>query len=310
MLSEDGTHEDLWQGESQTAVDGGRAKGTRSRWVQVSLVLAFSYSGLSEQKFCEKNNVDRSNLRYWRRRQAALDDEPARVAFLEHPAGVRFLHQLQTAAHFVFGQQAGVGIGSIVQFLDLCGLAPYVALSEGHQHGVQARLQEAIVDFGLQQAPPPTPAPEPVDADVIEVHVERQPVTIALDETYHPAPCLVAMDPRSGFIFNERYADAVNTDTWLEQLNARLAGLHVEVIQTVSDQGKAVVAVAQRLGVHFSPDLFHLLQPLVRSVLRPLHKAVADADKALRRAIERSEAMPQTAPAGQHRPAREALDRA
>jgi hypothetical protein len=52
--------------------------------------------------------------------------------------------------------------------------------------------------------------------------------TACEDETLHPATCLVALEPVSGFILLEQYAADRTAATWMEALSTACVGLPIE----------------------------------------------------------------------------------
>ena len=163
-------------------------------------------------------------------------------AFFESPVGVACLHRLVVAAHVVITLLGAGGIRLVCQFVELTGLAPFVASSYSAQHAVSMAVEKRLG------------AAMPI-----------KPITVGEDETFHPAPCLVAMEPASGFILLEKYTDDRQADTWTQCLAEATQGLRVEIIQSTSDEGRSLCHhVEQDLGGHHSPDLFHVQQELVQ----------------------------------------------
>lgn len=64
---------------------------------------------------------------------------------------------------------------------------------------------------------------------------------MAGDETFHPKPCLVAIEPISNYILAEKYSEKRDADSWSKVMKEKLNGLPVEVIQVASDEGKGLV---------------------------------------------------------------------
>ncbi len=67
--------------------------------------------------------VAESTIRYWMNRKSKHHLDAETVAFLESPAGVRFLQRQMVAQHFVFGLMGGCGPSLHRYFLQLTGLA-------------------------------------------------------------------------------------------------------------------------------------------------------------------------------------------
>ena len=106
-------------------------------------------------------------------------------------------------------------------------------------------------------------------------------ITACQDETFHPEPCLVAIEPVSNFILLERYAPKRTADEWDAAMEQALEGLPVVVVQSTSDQARAIRChVDKSLGAHHSPDLFHVQQDLVKGTAAALEARLRQADKA------------------------------
>src|SRR5262249_22935736 len=103
--------------------------------------------------------------------------------------------------------------------------------------------------------------------------------------------CLVGMEPVSNYILLEHTAEARDQDTWNALMAGALAPLKCRVIQSTSDEAPGLLAYVEHpLGVHHSPDLFHVQHALSKAVAAPLAakqraatKAVAQAEETLKR---------------------------
>ena len=207
----------------------------------------------SQRQLAEELDIPRSTLQYWLDRRATLDEDPVMKAFFESPVGVACLHRLVVAAHVVITLLGAGGIRLVCQFVELTGLAPFVASSYSAQHAVSMAVEKAVVAFGQ------------AETQRLGAAMPIKPITVGEDETFHPAPCLVAMEPASGFILLEKYTDDRQADTWTQCLAEATQGLRVEIIQSTSDEGRSLCHhVEQDLGGHHSPDLFHVQQELVQ----------------------------------------------
>jgi hypothetical protein len=105
-------------------------------------------------------------------------------------------------------------------------------------------------------------------------------ITTCADETFHPKPCLVAMEPVSNFILTEKYSEKRDAESWSLAMKEGLKNLPVEVIQATSDEGKGLIKfVEKELGAHHSPDLFHVQQELSRATSAPLNAKLTQAER-------------------------------
>jgi hypothetical protein len=209
----------------------------------------------SQRHFARGQDLPRSTLRHWLRRQQALDAPAPEVAFFESPAGLDFLHRLLVAAHLVFTQQGPGGLRLVSLFLRLCRLDRFVAASYGAQQRLGRALEEAVLAY------------ERDERRRLAASMAPREVTACQDETFHPQVCLVAIEPVSNFLLLERYVRQRDQPTWDAAMRQALEGLPVTVVQTLGDQAKALVAHAEHgLGVPKGPDLFHLQQDLCRAL--------------------------------------------
>jgi hypothetical protein len=197
----------------------------------------------------------------------------SQVRFLESPEGLAFLHRLWTAIHLVFVQANDCGLRNVGWFLRLAGLDEFLPTSYGAQQAFACHMETLLADFGREED------------QRLAAQMPPREISLCEDETFHPQICLVAIEPVSNFLLLEQYAPQRDTATWTHCLDERLAGWSVTVLQVTSDEAKALIAHAeQSLGVHHSPDLFHVQQDLVRGTSLALagqtaraHQAVADA---------------------------------
>jgi Family of unknown function (DUF6399) len=176
--------------------------------------------------------------------------------------------------HLVFGQSHDCGIRSIGWFLELSKLDCFVASSYGSQHAVASQVEQLIGQFGQDED------------QRLGQQMQKRKITLCEDETFHPQICLVAIEPVSNFLILEAYADNRNAVTWNACVDDALKPFCVDVIQCVSDQAAALLSHAQsHLGVHHSPDIFHVQYELSKAtslaLKRQEQKARDDCDVAI-----------------------------
>ena len=195
--------------------------------------------GSSQRTICEDLRVPRSTLQYWLTRQGSIDESPEVIAFFESPAGVRFLHRLVVGAQFVMNLEGNCGIRLVCQYLELTGLAHFVASSYGSQQQVSQVMEEQTVAFGQ------------TEKTRLGRQMRRKEITVCEDENFHSEVCLVGIEPASNFIVLEEYAANRSAATWTEKLARATEGLPVDVIQGTSDEAKGICAhVKTDLGAH------------------------------------------------------------
>jgi Family of unknown function (DUF6399) len=229
----------------------------------------------SLRAFAEQHDLPPSTLHYWqRRREQIAAPEPLRD-FFESPTGLAFLQRLTVAAHLVFQQANAVGIRPLICFFEYAGLAPFLACSYGVHQGLASTLQGLLVDYGTEQR------------ESLASAMPARKITLCDDEVYLTQdPCLVAMDPVSGFLIVECYQSHRDADTWNRVVEQGLKGLSVEVVQGTSDMALGIIAhVTNGLGAHHSPDLMHLQQDLHRATSLPLQTQVKQAQEGVADAV-------------------------
>ncbi len=230
--------------------------------------------GSTQRASADTAGVSRGTLRYWSDRRRALDLPPQVASFLETPAGLTWLHRLVHASVFTMTLRGPQGIRMVCEFLELSGLAEVVAASFGSIQKLTLGMQEQVAAIAAEQR------------EELSQSMPSKPITVSEDETFHPDTCLVAIEPASNFILLERYVERRDAETWNTQMDKALEGLPVQVVQTTSDQGKALLRHARDQQAHHSPDVFHPQHDLIRATALPLahrlRRATEDYDKAVR----------------------------
>jgi hypothetical protein len=233
-----------------------------------------STEATSQRDYARQHDVPRTTLQYWLARKQALDASPATVTFFESLDGIAFLHRLTAALQFVVTYVGANGLRSVQKVIELAGLQPFVANSFGSRQKLGQQMEKHLGEFGRQQR------------EELAAHMAPKQITVCEDETFHPATCLVAIEPVSNFILVEAYADRRDAATWNAALQQGLQGLPVRVIQSTSDEGKGLLAhVRDGLCAHHSPDLFHAQQELTRATSIALSARVRHAEQAARDAL-------------------------
>jgi Family of unknown function (DUF6399) len=120
---------------------------------------------------------------------------------------------------------------------------------------------------------------------------QMKPKTITLvpDEHFHAGkPCLVGLEPVSGFILVECYRDRRDADTWQEAIQEGTRGMAVQIVQVTSDEASALICLAHNgLEVAHSPDLFHGQHNTLKPLLLPFSRPIQHAQKELEKAKQR-----------------------
>jgi hypothetical protein len=225
----------------------------------------------SARAFAQQAGLPPATLHYWCQRQQLTDAPTELVHFFDSPQGLAFLKRLLLALHLVFQQAGPIGIRPLCRFLELAGLAPFVAASYGvHQH-LADELQQLLHQYDEDERQRLAPAMPP------------KTISVCADEHFHATqPCLVAIEPVANFILVETYQPRRDADTWNATLHKAVAGLPVTVVQVTSDLAAGLVTHAREgLGAHHSPDLMHVQKDLTQAASLPLHRHSEQAQQQL-----------------------------
>jgi hypothetical protein len=218
--------------------------------------------------------------------------------FFQSGPGLAFLHRLVLALHLVCVEVGACGIRLVCLLLNLTRLDRFVAASYGAQQQVNLQVEQAIVDY--RQA----------ETARLAKNMPRKAITVTQDETFTGGLCLVAIEPVSNFIILEQLAQSRDQDIWNALMAPALASFNCDVIQSTSDEAPGLLAyVEHHLGVHHSPDVFHVQHALSKAVCAPLATKERAADKALSEAKERLDPMQARLESASAQPAKRGLGR-
>jgi Family of unknown function (DUF6399) len=249
------------------------------RWSRAAVVNALdSFADAdqpSQRQHAQQLGIPHATFNYWTRRYGPDQDDPVDV-FFRSAAGELVLRRIFTAALVVFQQRGACGIRLVREFLQLTQLDRFVACSRGALHPLAAHLESNLVAFRDAEQP------------ALAQQMKPGTITLVADEHFHSGkPCLVGLEPVSGFLLVECYRDHRDAHTWKEAIAESKRGMPVEVIQMTSDLARALVCCAEKgLGVAHSPDLFHGQRDLLKPLLLPLARPIQQVEKDLRKAME------------------------
>lgn len=217
------------------------AKPKKNRQEKSALLIDFAAAArrLGERKASKSVGIARSTLYEWRSQKNSIALPDQIIDFFECPIGIEFLNGLIATMLFVMIQVGGCGIRTVCLFLKLSKLSYFVASSYGAIQAMVKQMELDIVDFGVEER------------KELSKTMPPKKITICNDETFHPSPCLVSIEPVSNFILVEEYSEKRDAESWSEAMKQGLEGLPVDVIQVTSDEGKGVVKyIEKELGVH------------------------------------------------------------
>ncbi len=225
------------------------------------------HSGISERELAKQIDIPRSTWRHWQERRGKIEEDPNAVAFFTSPSGVDFLHRFTVAIHFATSFLGAGGVRLVCTFLELSGLSSFIASSYGAQRKISKEMEKEIGTFGKQEE------------KKLSAEMEPKKICIAEDETYHEKPCLVAIEPVSGYILLEEYAKDRKAETWNERLSEAIENKPIEIIQSTSDEGRGIIShVKNGIGAHHAPDVFQVQQEISRAVSGSLAGKVRQAE--------------------------------
>jgi hypothetical protein len=262
----------------QQTTAGAAARQDPDPWTRADTAQAFAdfadpyHPPFSQRQYAQEHAIPRSTLGDWLRRPDPAGLDPQLVAFFRCPAGEAFLRRLVYAAALVFTQHNACGIRQVGLFLRFAQLDQLVGSSYGALHPLAVSLETTLAAFEAQHRP------------LLAAPMSPRSITACADENFHGRQmCLVAIEPLSGFLLLEAYADNRDASTWADALNKATCDLPVEIIQLTSDLARGLLCCAGQLQAVHSPDLFHLQRDLSGPVLLPLGRRVRQADKELQK---------------------------
>ena len=236
--------------------------------------------GLTPTAVARELGVPRSTLRDWIARTRGGSLTPGQRAFFETPDGLALLRTLLVAAIFVMNLCGGLGVTMVRTFFTHAGLDELIACSETSLCRMRRAMITAIGAWG--------------DAEDRELarSMPTRDILACVDENFHAAMMLVAMEPVSGMLLVERYATRRDGATWADALREAKAVWPVRLLALVGDEAKGLIRCAQKhLGVLKASDLFHVQYEISRGVGGTVGRTVREAERNLETARADREAV-------------------
>lgn len=238
-------------------------------------------SGQSQELVAQQNNVPRTTLEHWikRRKELKCQYDPEVTTFFESPAGIAFLHRLLVTTLLIFHTNGGCGLPSIHKFLMMSTLSGFIGSSLGTLHKMSSQIDQLLREFGESER------------ERLGTAMPNRKITGCGDETFfHEKMMMVFMEATSGFILAEQEEEKRDAATWKKVIEVALKGLNVELIQVTGDEaGGLTSAVVNLLGIHKSPDLFHIQQEITKGLTSHLARRTKRAEEALKKCTEERE---------------------
>jgi hypothetical protein len=228
---------------------------------------------VSQRQYAQVTGIPRTTLQGWMARSTSPEKDAEIHAFFETPAGAALLQRILLAAHLAMCWMGAGGIRLVCLFVTVAGLSRFIANSYGAQHGIAAEIQAALVEFGN------------AERARLAAAMPAREITRCEDETFLKGGiCLVAVEPVSGFVVLEAFAEHRDAETWKAAVDEATDGMPVGVVQIASDEAKALIRHAEDVGAHHSPDLFHVQHEICQAVSLPLHNRRSRAEEELGKA--------------------------
>jgi len=254
----------------------------RSRIDISQKVIAFdvlknlSNSKRSDRELSALLEVPNSTMRSWKDQSNSFESPSGWIDFFSTPDGAQFLQRVVTAVILVI-EYGPSGVRGAQEVLRLSGLSKFVASSNGALSDYSKRIEEYIIVFGEKEE------------ERLAAKMRARKITAGLDEMFRRRqPCLVAIEVVSNFILLEKFTEDRKAETWKQEINARVAGLPIEIGQVVSDSCGALTSYAKDIGAGHSPDLFHAQYELAKATAAPLASQERAAQKAVDKAGDKA----------------------
>ena len=117
-------------------------------------------------------------------------------------------------------------------------------------------------------------------------------IPLVEDETHHPSPCLVAIEPNSNYILVEQYSATRDAKAWDAAVAHATKGLDVEVEQVTSDLARGIrLHVRVGLRAWHNADVVHVQYDASRATGAALAVQERRAEETLNEAREALEAV-------------------
>ena len=235
--------------------------------IEAKVILRLA-EGETERECAAGIGIPKSTVHRRRAHFDALAVPASVFAFFTSQPGVAILKRLVDSLIFCIHELAGQGLRVVENVLRLSGLDRFVAASPSAL-GSRAQFMEVLLlrydveeKKRLGQAMP------------------LRRISLLEDETWLTKMCLVGMEARSGFILLEKPSEKRDGESWAAAMAKGLEGFRVRIMQVTSDEARGLLHHAKvGLGVHHTPDLFHVQRELSRGLAAPLAAQVRTAEK-------------------------------
>jgi hypothetical protein len=225
-------------------------------------------------------NVPLSTLRSRRDMlQKAFGPELAKN--LESPELMHEIVKMLYVALIEFAVYGGMGISTFVRFIKSTFLGELFPTSESYWLGRKDEINRVINDraatkFGELSK---------------DLEMNRDQITAILDEVFFSGkPVLVIVEASSRFVFSQSLRENRKTEEWLDVATKSMGPLIKNLHSMVVDRGQALAALARKLGIPVTTDLFHVIHAIFSAFILSLNRRI----NTLRKEIVKLEKKEQT----------------
>lgn len=250
-------------------------------------------SGKSARESANLIDVPNSTAQYWRSQTTEIQSREV-DNFLITNTGKEFLRTITLAAAYAVHYEKG-GIRAMQTFLRMSKLDAFVAKSYGALHEFYVRIEKHIQLFGAQEEKKMIDFMKNKNfalAKIKQSHQEnpltaKRKIIVALDELFRKRqPCLVAMDPVSGYKILEKFTKDRKAETWDAELSPRLETLECCLEFGVGDLCGALKSHVESQGATHIPDHFHIVYEITKATAGGLASQEREFQKLLDKAEE------------------------
>lgn len=190
-----------------------------------------------------------------------------------------WLHRMMIAAITTFVLEGGVGADRLSVFFHRVRLEKEIGVSPSALRTQIVEVEKLVARYGTEQ--------ETVNKEKIKE------IIVGGDETFFREKLiLVLMELSSGYLLLEEFREERTFTTWQDAVSKRLGELGCEVRMFTSDRGKSLIKLAlEEFGCDAGADLFHAQQDLSRWQGLVFKRKIDKADKAVKDAQEKLNAI-------------------
>jgi hypothetical protein len=224
--------------------------------------------GKTERGCAVELGIPKSTVHRCRAHFDALEVPASVFAFFTSQPGVAVLKRLVDSLLFCVHEVAGQGLRVVENVLRISGLDRFVASSPSVLGSRAQFMESLLLRYNVEEK------------QSLGQAMPLRRISLLEDETWLTKMCLVGMEARSGFILLEKPSEKRDGESWAAAMAKGMEGFRVKIMQVTSDEERGLLHHAKvGLGVHHTPDLFHVQRELSRGLAAPLAAQVRTAEK-------------------------------